>query len=116
MNDHEVISAFLDDEPFDANELKDALGDPAGRDLLIDVIALRHLTNLERLHGRQTIGRESRRVWSRVAVAAAVLLSLVGGYAVGTRRDATAADTPPPATRVLDAPGAWQVVPAGKLP
>ena len=40
---HDVISAFLDDEPFDAAELAAALADRAGRTLLIDLIALRHL-------------------------------------------------------------------------
>ena len=40
---HEVISAFLDDEPFDPQELSDALSDPAGRALLIDLIALRRI-------------------------------------------------------------------------
>ncbi len=37
---HEVISAFLDEEPFDSEELMDALSDPAGRALLIDLVAL----------------------------------------------------------------------------
>jgi hypothetical protein len=48
MNEtHEVISAFLDDEPFDASRLVEALSDPAGRDLLIDLIALRHLVEAD---------------------------------------------------------------------
>ena len=43
----DVISAFLDDEPFDSNKLTEALSDPAGRTLLIDLIALRHLVQPE---------------------------------------------------------------------
>src|SRR5258705_10410622 len=38
---HEVISAFLDDEPFEPQALADALADPAGRGLLIDFVFLR---------------------------------------------------------------------------
>ncbi len=34
---HEVISAFLDDEAFDANALAHALSEPAGRELLLDL-------------------------------------------------------------------------------
>jgi hypothetical protein len=30
-NTHEVISALLDNEPFDVGELSDALSDPDGR-------------------------------------------------------------------------------------
>jgi len=43
----EVISTFLDDEPFNSIELVEALSEPAGRDLLIDLIALRHLTQTD---------------------------------------------------------------------
>jgi hypothetical protein len=41
--DHAVLSAFLDNEPFNAAELGDALAAPGGRELFIDLIALRHL-------------------------------------------------------------------------
>ena len=44
---HAVISAFLDDEPFDPVALADALSDPAGRALLIDLLALRHIVQPE---------------------------------------------------------------------
>lgn len=43
MNSHDVISAFVDNEPFDPSELGVALADPDGRELLIDLIALRAL-------------------------------------------------------------------------
>ena len=45
MTNHEVISAFLDNEPFDASALGAALADPEGRELLLDLIALRSLVN-----------------------------------------------------------------------
>ena len=48
MNEsHDVISAFLDDEPFDANELANALSEPGGRELLLDFIALRHIVHAD---------------------------------------------------------------------
>ena len=40
---HEVVSAFLDDQPFEPEELAEALDDPAGRTLLIDLIVLRRI-------------------------------------------------------------------------
>jgi hypothetical protein len=43
MDTHEVISAFLDNEDFDAGELARALAQPGGRDLLLDLVALRTL-------------------------------------------------------------------------
>jgi hypothetical protein len=41
MDGHEVISDFLDDEPFELAALARALDDPAGRALLLDAVALR---------------------------------------------------------------------------
>ena len=49
IDTHDVISAFLDDERFEANALVEALSQPEGRAILIDLIALRHLTRAE--HG-----------------------------------------------------------------
>ena len=40
---HAVISAFLDDEAFEPVALAEALSDPAGRALLIDLLALRRI-------------------------------------------------------------------------
>ena len=41
MTNHEVISAFLDNEPFDPQALAAALADPDGREWLLDLVALR---------------------------------------------------------------------------
>ena len=43
MDTHEVLSAFLDNEDFDAGELARALAQPGGRELLLDLVALRTL-------------------------------------------------------------------------
>jgi hypothetical protein len=111
MNDtHQVISAFLDDEPFDARALAEALSDPEGRAQLIDLIALRHVTQ----PGREAMGamQPKRRSGLRALLAAAAMvLALVGGYALGQRQGETDRSEVPPATRVVDAPAAWQQLP-----
>jgi hypothetical protein len=38
---HDVLSAFLDNEEFDPEELARALADPGGREMLLDLVALR---------------------------------------------------------------------------
>ena len=113
---HAVISAFLDDEPFDAGELAEALSEPAGRDLLIDLMALRHLVQTE---GKATPASADRTPWRSslraLAAVAAVLVALAGGYFAGQRRSEVAMSAAPPATRVVQAPAAWQDVPAGRM-
>ena len=112
----EVISAFLDDEPFDARELAEALSQPAGRELLIDLLALRHLTQTERNGAPALTDRRPRRSVFRAFVGvAAVLVALVGGYFVGQRRSELVTSAPPAATRVVQAPAAWQDVPLGRM-
>lgn len=112
-NPHDVISAFLDDEPFVADELATALSDPAGRALLIDLVALRHIVQPD-----ATPVAATPRWWSSLryaAAAAAIVFALVGGYVAGGRNTGPAASEPPAPTRVVHAPGNWQVVPQGGL-
>jgi hypothetical protein len=118
MNDpHEVISAFLDDEPFDPRALTDALSSPAGRDLLIDLMALRHLTQMNGNGTPALTMQQPRRSSLRaLAAVAAVLVALAGGYLVGQRRGEAEMFVAPPATRVVQAPAVWQDVPAGRMP
>jgi hypothetical protein len=117
MNDtHEVISAFLDDEPFDSSQLAEALSEQAGRDLLIDLIALRHLAQSDDTapHSLRDQTRWGSSMRAMVA-AAAVLVALVGGYLVGEYRSETGLSGAPAATRVVDAPAAWQELPLGRM-
>ena len=113
----EVISAFLDDEPFDANALAQALSEPSGRELLIDLLALRHLVRTE---GKDVVAPSDRKPWRRslraLVAAAAVLVALVGGYLIGQRRSESPMSAAPPATRVVQAPAAWKDVPSGRMP
>ncbi len=109
-NRHEVISAFLDDEPIDANELAQALSEPDGRALLIDLLALRHVMQPGKEAMSVTEGRRPSGLRGLLAVAAMVV-ALVGGYALGQRQTDISRSEAPPATRVVDAPAAWQVLP-----
>lgn len=115
MNEtHEVISAFLDDEPFDAHALAEALSDPEGRAQLIDLLALRHVMQPGR--DAMTVVRPKRSAGLRaVLAAAAMVIALVGGYALGQHQGESDRSEAPPATRVVDAPAAWQQLPSGGL-
>jgi hypothetical protein len=109
MNNHlEVISAFLDDEPFESEQLADALSGPEGRAALIELIALRHL-----MQPAESVvaGAGQRRPSLRVLLAvAAVFVAMAGGFWVGERRAHVAQTAPPAATRVVET-GEWQPLP-----
>jgi hypothetical protein len=109
----EVISAFLDDEPFDAQELAQALSEPGGRELLIDLVALRHLALAD---DRSVPAAPPRRpVLPALVAAAAVLVALIGGYVAGERSSRVETLDPPAATRVVEAPDRWQVITPGRM-
>jgi len=111
MNDtHEVISAFLDDEPFDAGELARTLSDPSGRALLIDLIALRHVVQPEAMVAPSR--PEGRSPWRPLLAAAAMVVALVGGYFIGDARNAIDRAEPPAPSRVVQA-NDWQALPVG---
>ena len=109
-NTHSVISAFLDDEPFDAAELAAALADPAGRTLLIDLVALRHIVQPDEAAVSTSGTFRSR--WRPLVATAAMLVALAGGYFLGDRRSAGESSEPPAATRVVQET-TWQVLPPG---
>ena len=101
---HDVISAFLDDRSFEPEDLENALNDPAGRALLIDLLVLRRI--VQPADAVPPIGVASpmrRNPWRALAAAAALLLALGGGYIVGERRaETTSAEAPVP-TRFVEA-------------
>ena len=112
---HEVISAFLDDEPFDPSQLAEALSEPDGRVLLLDLLALRHLVQPQGQQAPASFERQPRRASLKALVAvAAVFVALAGGYFVGQHAGVAPSETPP-ATRVADAPAAWQQVIPGRM-
>ena len=108
---HAVISAFMDDEPFDAAELAAALSDPAGRTLLIDLVALRHIVQPDEPVATAAAGTLRWR-WRPLLATAAMLIALAGGYFIGDRRGAAESSEPPAPTRVVQA-AQWQTLPAG---
>jgi hypothetical protein len=108
---HAVISAFLDDEPFDAAELAAALSDPEGRGLLIDLVALRHVVQPGEPVATTAAGSFRSR-WRPLLATAAMLVALAGGYFLGDRRSAVESSEPPAPTRVVQTTD-WQVLPAG---
>jgi hypothetical protein len=108
-SNHEVISAFLDDEPFEPQALADALANPAGRDLLIDFVLLRHVAQPE--ESASVVTPASARRATRplyLVAAAAVVVALLGGYQLGQRQSADDSLRPPAATRVVQSEPVWQ--------
>jgi hypothetical protein len=108
---HEVISAFLDDQPFEPQALADALADPAGRDLLIDFILLRHLAESDESTSAVMPAPplRSKRPMYWVA-AAAIVVALLGGYQLGQRQSVEESLRPPAATRAVQSTPLWQEV------
>ena len=91
MADHEVISAFLDNEPFDPQKLSEALATPDGRALLIDLLTLRRLIQPEETAAPVTQSARPAARFLRLFLAAATLaLAVVGGYEWGERSVASA--------------------------
>jgi hypothetical protein len=110
-HNHDAISAFLDNEPFDAQALADALADPEGRALLIDLVALRHVLQPDDALVMPAPPRRAAGpvVWA--VAAASICLAAFGGYQFGVGLDA-GPDAPPPATVVIKASN-WTDVTSG---
>ena len=118
--DSDVISAFVDNEPFDAEALARARAEPGGRDLLIDFIALRNVVSADGTVEQRISIVPPRSRWREGIAAAAVIAALAGGYAAGrvqtepaTSRDEISAPEP---TRVVELrPGVeWQPASGGR--
>ena len=115
-----VVAAFVDGERVDAHALKAALAQAEARDYLAELLALREVIAQNGTPAATTI-RPSRR-WI-VAAAAAVVLSLGSGYALGmqlgsaqtTDGSAVADGVAPQPTRIIEvAPGASLVSQGGR--
>jgi hypothetical protein len=107
----EVISAFLDDEPFDAAELAAALADPGGRSLLVDLIALRGIVQVNAETTPAARMTQKPGTWRRLAAVVALPVALAAGYGIGwmsgTRADSTDERAPAPTRVITDLD--WQV-------
>ena len=104
MSTHEVISAFLDDEPFESADLAAALADPEGRRLLLDLMALRTLVRSDPLgppahHAPLAISRPK---WIAVGfLAASVLFGAGAAWLLPSRLRNPTDDVPPTPTHVI---------------
>ena len=107
---HAVISAFLDDEPFEPQALAEALADPAGREVLIDFVLLRHVAQSEESAGVAPASAPQAKRSLYLVAAAAVLVALLGGYQLGQRQPTDDSPRPPAATRVVQSEPVWQEV------
>jgi hypothetical protein len=98
MDTHDVISAFLDNEPFDAAELGRSLADPQGRELLLDLVAVRSLVRDEEapaLSAARTAPL-SRPAWIAVGfLAASVLFGAGAAWLLPPLLGRQHADAPP---------------------
>jgi hypothetical protein len=103
MDTHEVVSAFLDDEAFDPAELARALADPGGRQLLLDLVALRTLVRDEPIAApARAAGAVSRSKWIAVGFLAASLLFGAGSaWLLPPLLRQQPADVPPTPDRVV---------------
>lgn len=109
----DVIEAFADGEAVDPSALKTALADAAGRDHLIDVLALRALVGgdaMARPAVAPTTARAttSRGAWARwIPLAAGIaIIGGITGYVAGARTNGTPVTaestvTAPPPTQVI---------------
>jgi hypothetical protein len=109
----EVIAAFADGERVDTGALRDALSDEAGRDYLIDLIAMREV--ISGAAGASGASGASGAAGARgngvlIGLAAAVAMAVgLGGYTIGQQRArlvpvATHAPLAPDVTVSVEAP------------
>jgi len=99
MTDHlDVIAAFADGEHVEGDALKAALADEAGREYLVDLLALRGLVS-EAPASRAAAIEPPRRspAWRLLPIAALLVAGVSGGIAIGrqTAGSITPAAAPP---------------------
>jgi hypothetical protein len=114
MSAFEVIGAFVDRERVDPEMLKAALSTEEGREYLVDLIALREVTNshVPAFEDPKTQRRARTSTW--LGLVAAILLSVTGGYLVGQRQALSLIQ--PPRTVAIDRPAPVDVIPAAPAP
>jgi hypothetical protein len=91
-----IVAALADGEHVESEGLRAALADPAVRDYLVDLVALRQAVGTMAAEN-DTRWRERRSVLSLrgwMTAAAVVLLSVTGGYVAGQRTGVQAAPAP----------------------
>jgi len=109
---HDVVEAFIDGEYVDPAQLKVALADESGRDLLIDLLVLRGLVAGQAALRPAATDAPARSRVSRLRLVTAAAgiagLGLLGGYLAGTRHPAPA--TAPTAATGTPAPAPTHII------
>jgi hypothetical protein len=84
---HDVIAAFADGERVSPDALRHALAAEAGRDYFIDLLVLRGLVETAgpEMDVEVAAPRSRRRLSAWIGIAAAMAVSVLGGYAAGRR-------------------------------
>jgi hypothetical protein len=104
MTDHlDVIAAFADGEHVEGDALKAALADEAGREYLVDLLALRGLVSeapAPRAASIEPPGRSP--AWRLLPIAALLVAGVSGGIAIGRQTTDSVSPEPsaPPAPMV----------------
>jgi hypothetical protein len=108
MHTDHVISAFVDNEPFDPEELGRALAEPGGRELLLDLIALRALVQDDGAtaapaaagHGEWR-RRERRKMLAAGFLAASILFAIGSALVLPGVLEQRRTERPPTPVRVI---------------
>jgi len=104
MDTHEILSAFLDNEDFDAGELARALAQPGGRELLLDLIALRTLVQDDAVAAAAPVKATAAaaRRWAAVGfLAASIVFGAGAAWLLPPLLQQQRADVPPRPDRVV---------------
>ena len=104
----ETLSALCDGEMVDPDALAAALDDPAARQALVEFVRLRCAVNRDRAPLPRSLEALRRHRWSIArasvplpAVAALVVLAVLGAWVIPRPARAPSSDTPPAPTRVI---------------
>jgi hypothetical protein len=108
---HNVIAAFADGERVPPDALNAALADESGRAYFIDLLVLRGLVHAAgpELDLNVMTTRPRRRTGAWIGIAAALVASVLGGYAAGRR---TAPVIPIPSVAAVVEPASAPARPA----
>jgi hypothetical protein len=85
----ETLAAWADGEPVDRTAVLEALTTNAGREYVVDLMALRHLVTTTPMASHSTWPQAAvdaphrRSLWPALVATAAAVVCVVGGYAVG---------------------------------
>jgi hypothetical protein len=113
MNDadrDEIIDLFVDGERVDSAGLIDALSAAAGRERLVDWLALRQVVATDAIidsSPHQTRRVRSGRAWRATTLAAAIVASVLAGYVIGQRTSSRLAAVAPAS---LQAPAPTRII------